>query len=149
MRFINSIKNFAVGIGGNILTIVLGFFSRYFFLLLLSVEYLGVSGLFSSILTMLSFAELGVGTAIIYSLYKPLAVKDNETVLSIMQFFKKVYRTIGCIVFVIGLCFLPFLDFFVTDRKGIENLELIYVLFLLNTAISYFFTYNRSLITAD
>lgn len=149
MRFINSIKNFVVGIGGNILTILLGFFSRYFFLLLLSVEYLGVSGLFSSILTMLSFAELGVGTAIVYSLYKPLAIKDNEAILSIMQFFKKVYRIIGCVVFIVGLCFLPFLDFFVTDRKGIENLELIYVLFLLNTAISYFFTYNRSLITAD
>ena len=131
MRFLNSIKNFFVGIGGNIITLILGFVSRYLFLMILSVEYLGVSGLFSSILTMLSFAELGIGTAIVYSLYKPLADKNQTEILSIMQFFRRVYSIIGIVVFVVGMALLPFLDFFVTDRKGIDNLELIYVLFLI------------------
>lgn len=149
MRTQNSIKNFVVGIGGNIINLALGFFSRYFFLLILSVEYLGVSGLFSSILTMLSFAELGVGTAIVYSLYKPLAEDNTDEIKAIMQFFKKIYNIIGIVVLTVGMALLPFLDFFITDRRGIENLELIYALYVFNTAMSYFFSYNRSLLTAD
>lgn len=149
MRSENSIKNFLVGIGGQVITLVLGFASRSLFLMILSIEYLGVSGLFSSILTMLSFAELGVGTAIIYSLYKPLAEDNKEEILALMNLFKKVYRIIGVVVLVAGVAFLPFLDFFVKDRKGIEHLELIYLLFVIQTATSYFFSYNRSLITAD
>ena len=149
MRSENSIKNFIVGIGGNIITLILGFVSRYFFLMILSVEYLGVSGLFSSILTMLSFAELGVGTAIVYSLYKPLSENDTEEIKAIMQLFKKVYNVIGIVVLVVGLILTFFLDYFITDRKGIDNLEVIYMLFVINTALSYFFSYNRSLITAD
>lgn len=149
MRSKDSILNFLTGIFGQIIMLVLGFVSRSLFLMILSVEYLGASGLFSSILTMLSFAELGVGTAIIYSLYKPLSEKNEEEIMALMNLFKKVYRIIGIVVFVFGMAFLPFLDLFVTDRKGIENLELIYVLFVVQTAISYFFSYNRSLITAD
>ena len=117
--------------------------------MILNVEYLGVSGLFSSILTMLSFAELGVGTAIIYSLYKPLADNNEDEILALMQLFKKAYRIIGCTVFAVGTALVPFLDFFVKDRKGIEHLELIFFLYVVQTAASYFFSYNRSLITAD
>lgn len=149
MRSDNSIKNFLVGIFGQIITLLLGFVSRSLFLMILSVDYLGASGLFSSILTMLSFAELGIGTAIIYSLYKPLADNNTSEILALMNLFKKVYRIIGVVVLVAGTACLPFLDFFVKDRKGIEHLELIYMLFVVHTAISYFFSYNRSLITAD
>ncbi len=149
MRTKNSINNFIVGIGGQVLNLILGFVSRNIFLMFLSIEYLGASGLFSSILTMLSFAELGIGTAIIYSLYKPLADGDNDQILALMNLFKKVYRVIACVVFIAGVCILPFLDFFVTDRRGIEHLEIIYMLFVINTASSYLFSYNKSLITAD
>lgn len=149
MRSKDSILNFLTGIFGQVIMLVLGFVSRSLFLMILSVDYLGASGLFSSILTMLSFAELGVGTAIIYSLYKPLAEKNEEEILALMNLFKKVYRIIGAVVFVAGMAFLPFLDLFVTDRKGIEHLELIYALFVIQTSTSYFFSYNRSLITAD
>lgn len=149
MRSKNSIKNFLVGVFGQIIMLILGFVSRSLFLMILSVEYLGASGLFSSILTMLSFAELGVGTAIIYSLYKPLAENNEEEILALMNLFKKVYRIIGIVVFVAGTACLPFLDFFIKDRRGIDHLELIYMLFVVQTAMSYFFSYNRSLITAD
>lgn len=149
MRSSNSIKNFTVGILGQLITLILGFVSRTFFLMILNVNYLGVSGLFSSILTMLSLAELGVGTAIIYSLYKPLAENNQEEVLALMNLFKKIYRIIGVVVFIAGMVITPFLDYIIKDRKGIDNLELIYVLFVVQTAISYFFSYNRSLITAD
>lgn len=149
MRSTNSIKNFIVGIVGNIITLVLGFVSRYLFLIFLSVEYLGVSGLFSNILTMLSLAELGVGTAIVYSLYKPLAEDNKDEILALMNLFKRVYRIIGIIVLVAGTALLPFLDFFIKDNNGIDNIQLIYFLFVINTSVSYFFSYNRSLITAD
>lgn len=149
MRLINSIKNILFGIGGQIITLILGFLSRYIFLQYLSLDYLGVSGLFSSILTMLSFAELGIGTAIVYSLYKPLAEKKQDEILALMDLFKKAYRIIAMVVFIVGMCMLPCLDFFITDRKGIQNLEIIYILFVINTAVSYLFSYNRSLITAD
>lgn len=91
----NAIKNFMVGIVGQILTIVLGFASRSLFLMVLSVDYLGVSGLFSNIITLLSFAELGVGTAIVYSLYKPLAENDEKKILALMNLFKRTYQVIG------------------------------------------------------
>ena len=149
MRSKNAILNFITGIFGQIIILLLGFVSRALFLMILSVEYLGVSSLFSSILTMLSFAELGVGTAIVYSLYKPLAENNEEEILALMNLFKKVYRIIGLVVFIAGMICLPFLDVFVPDRHGIENLEIIFVLYIIQTASSYFFSYNRSLITAD
>ena len=146
----NSILNFLVGIGSNLLTLILGFVSRNIFLYFLSIEYLGVSGLFSSVLTMLSLAELGFASAIIYSLYKPLADKDEETIVAIMQLFRKVYRTISLIVFVAGMCCLPILDFIVGDGgEKIEHLPIIYVLFVINTSVTYLFSYNETLITAD
>lgn len=149
MRSKNSMLNFLTGITGQIIMLLLGFVSRNLFLMFLSIEYLGVSGLFSSLLTMLSLAELGVGNAIIYSLYKPLADKNYEEIKSLMHLFKKVYNIIGIIVLVAGIILSFFLDFFVPDRKGIENLEIIFILFVIQTASSYFFSYNRSLITAD
>ena len=149
LRSSNSIKNFIVGIVGHLITLVLGFVSRYLFLFFLSVEYLGASGLFSNILTMLSLAELGVGTAIVYSLYKPLAENNKDEILALMNLFKRVYRVIGIFVLVAGTALLPFLGVFIKDDKGIDNIQLIYFLFVCNTAVSYFFSYNRSLITAD
>lgn len=148
-RIENSIKNFAVASLGQIITIILGFVSRSLFLMILSIDYLGASSLFSNILTLLSFAELGVGTAIVYSLYKPLAEKNNQEILAMMSLYKRAYRIIGTAVIVVGCALIPFLDFFVPDRKGIENLEWIFFLYVINTASSYFFVYNRSLITAD
>ncbi|MDD4509917.1 MAG: hypothetical protein PHY23_03260 [Oscillospiraceae bacterium] len=148
-RVENSIKNLAVGSIGQVITIVLGFISRSLFLTLLSIDYLGASSLFSNILMLLSFAELGVGTAIVYSLYKPLAEKDDQQILALMNLYKKAYKIIGATVLIAGISLTPFLDFFVPDRKGIENLEWIFILYVINTASSYFFVYNRSLITAD
>lgn len=149
MRTENSIKNMLVGSVGQLLTIVLGIVSRSIFLRILSIDYLGVSGLFSSILTMLSFAELGIGSAIVYSLYKPLAEDNQELILSLMRAYQKIYRMIGVFVLVLGIALTPFLDFFIAHETSIPNIDTIYVLFVLNASLSYFFAYNRSLIMAD
>jgi len=92
---------------------LLKFVVRIVFVRYLSIEYLGINGLFSNILAVLSLAELGVGPAIVYSLYKPLALGDKEAVKSIMNLFKKLYVSIGLVIGALGLCLYPFLDCFI------------------------------------
>lgn len=74
----------------------------------LAADYLGINGLFSNILTMLSLAELGIGTAIVYALYKPLATDDRPQIASLVQFYGRCYRVIGIVVGIVGFCLIPF-----------------------------------------
>jgi O-antigen/teichoic acid export membrane protein len=149
LRLKNTLNNIAFGLGGTLITTLLGFISRTVFINTLGVTYLGVNGLMISVLSMLSLAELGVGTAITFSLYKPLAEKDTEKVNTLMAFYKKFYRIIGLIIFALGLLFMCFLKYIVKDADGISNLYLIYFIFLVDTSYTYFFSYKRTLITAD
>lgn len=149
MRTGNSIRNIIFNIGGQILGILLNFICRTVFIKTLEVKFLGVSGLFGNILTILSLAEMGIGTAITYSMYKPLAENDKTKICALMNYYKRTYRVIGFIVAVIGLLILPFMDFIIKDRPDIDNLSLIYYLFLLNTVVTYFYSYKRSIIIAD
>ena len=128
---------------------LLKFIVRMVFVKTLPIEYLGVNGLFSNILVMLSLAELGIGTAIVYSLYKPLAYGDRETVKSIMRLFKKVYIAVGAVILVLGLALFPFLDNFIKDGQIVPQVHYFYLVFLLNTVVSYLWTYKRSLLIAD
>lgn len=131
-------------------TIVLSFVSRTVFIYVLGVEYLGINGLFTNILMLLSFAELGIGNAIIYSMYKPLASKDKEKIKALMDLYAKAYKIIGMSVLVIGLSIIPFIDFIIKETPDIrENIILLYLLFLINTTVSYFFVYKKSIIMAD
>ncbi|PSL40702.1 O-antigen/teichoic acid export membrane protein [Planomicrobium soli] len=147
MRTLNAIRNILTDLARHVLTILLGFISRTIFISILGVEYLGVNGLFTNIIMMLSLANLGIGTAIVYKLYKPLAEKDDDKVIALMNFYKTAFRIIGIIVFLLGMIIIPFLDILV--KEDIPDLKLIYVLFVLNSALSYFLVYNRSLISAD
>lgn len=128
---------------------LLKFIVRMVFVKTLPIEYLGVNGLFSNILVMLSLAELGIGPAIVYSLYKPLAYGDKESVKSIMRLFKKVYIAVGGIILVLGLALFPFLDSFIKDGQSVPQVHYFYLVFLLNTVVSYLWTYKRSLLIAD
>ncbi len=145
-----SLLNIVTGLGGFILNTVLGLVCRIFFTRTLNADYLGINGLFSNILSVLSLAELGIGTAIVYALYKPLAENDEAKIASLVAFYGKCYRVIGVVVGVIGLALLPFLDLLIQELPNIkENLSLIYCIYLLNTASSYFFSYRASLISAS
>lgn len=149
-RTANTAKNASFGLASQIVNIILSFISRTVFIYVLGVEYLGVNGLFTNILMLLSFAELGIGNAIIYGMYKPLATNDKEKIKSLMALYAKAYKVIGFIVFVAGLFVIPFMDYIIKDVPNIkENITLIYILFLLNTSLSYFFVYKKSIITAD
>lgn len=125
------------------------FLVRMVFVKTLPIEYLGVNGLFTNVLAMLSLAELGIGPAIVYSLYKPLAYSDKETVKSIMHLFKKVYIAVGAVILVLGLALFPFLDSFIKDGQSVPQVHYFYLVFLLNTVVSYLWTYKRSLLIAD
>lgn len=130
--------------------ILVQFIVRAIFIQLLGIEYLGVNGLFSNILTMLALAELGVGNAIIFSMYKPLAKKDEKTIKALMNLYSKAYKLIALVIFILGIMVVPFLKYIIKEAPNVsENLTLLYLLFLLNSLTTYFFAYKRSLIIAD
>lgn len=149
-RTSNSLKNMAFGVGSQMLSILMGFFTRWMFIALLGKEYLGVSGLFTNVLSLLSLANLGFDTAIIYSLYKPLAEGDMAAVKGYMRVYKRVYRAVGATVFVLGCILMPFLPHLIKGTVTIpESIYVIYFLFLTQSASSYLFSYKQSLLTAS
>jgi O-antigen/teichoic acid export membrane protein len=150
-RLSNSIKNISFGLLAQVIQMVLGFVSRTIFIKYLAVEYLGVNGLFTNILSLLSLAELGITSAIVFSLYKPLANKDEKKLAGLIHFFAKVYTRIALIVAVLGLLVVPFLKQIVENPPSqIKNdLVIIYLLFLFNTVSAYFMQYKLSLFHAD
>lgn len=144
-----SIKNFIYALVGQSLGLIVSFISRIVFIKILGSEYLGLNGLFTNILTVLSLAELGIGEAITFSLYKPLADDDREKCAMLMQFYKKTYICIGLIILVVGISITPLLPFLIKDIPNIEYINIIYILFVINTSFSYFYSYKRNLIIAD
>lgn len=148
-RISNSIKNSIFGIIVQVSNVLLGFVIRTVFVKCLSAEYLGINGLFTNVLTMLSLAELGVGSAIVYNMYKPISENDTIKIAKLMNLYRDAYRIIGCVVALIGLCLVPFLDYIIKDQPDIDGLTVIYLLFLGNTVSSYFFAYKRSMFSAD
>ncbi|NLM05233.1 MAG: oligosaccharide flippase family protein [Clostridiales bacterium] len=149
MRTKKSIKNIMFALGGQILNSIITFISRTIFIYILGSDYLGINGLFTNILSMLSLAELGVGSAIIYSMYKPLADNDEYKISALMNLYSKAYKIIGAVVAVIGISLTPFLGYIIKDKPNVDNLTFIYLLFLLDSVLSYYFAYKRSIITAD
>lgn len=148
-RTTNVIRNAIGGVGGQLFTSIFMFICRTYFIKLLGATYLGVNGLFSNILSMLSLAELGIGPAIVFSMYKPIAENDEVHVAKLMNFYKYAYRIVAIVVAVIGICLLPFLETLIKDAPDVENLKLIFVLILSNTIISYFYAYKGSMLNAD
>lgn len=145
----NTIKNIISGVGGQIILIFAQFLCRTVFIKMLGAEYLGLNGLFSNILNILSLSEMGFGTAILYSLYKPIEEKDYEKIRELLQLYKKIYIIISAVILVVGGALTPFIEYFIKDTPDVENLKLIYVLYLLNTVFSYVCVYKRSMIEAD
>ena len=152
-RTTNSIKNSAAALIGQMVTIILNFGVRTIFIKTLGASYLGINGLFTYILSVLSFAEIGFGTAIIYAMYAPIALKEEENIAKLMNYYAKVYKAIGTFIFLVGLLLIPFLYSFISDTseipKELPSLWIVYLLYLLNTSLSYFFNYKRSLVIAS
>lgn len=149
-RTSRSIKNLLSGFLSRFIIIILGMVVRTVFIKSLGNSYLSVNGLYSNILSMLSLAEMGFGTAMVYSMYKPLAENDLSKLSLLMNFYGRVYRIIGWIILGVGLSIIPFMDKIIKDPPELKHLTLYYVMFLLNTVLSYWaFSYKRSMLTAD
>ena len=144
----NSIRNIIFGLGGQMLNILMSFAMRVVFTHTLGSVYLGVNGLFTNILMVFSLADLGVGTAIIYAMYKPIAEGNREKIQGLMKMYAKAYIIIGFVIVGLGLVTMPFIQYLVKTDQNIPDLKLIYMLFVLNTASTYFFAYKGTLITA-
>jgi O-antigen/teichoic acid export membrane protein len=145
----NSVRNVKYAVVGQAAALLASFFARTVFVRALNAEYLGLNGLFANILSILSFAELGIGASIVFSLYKPLAENNRPKVAALMQLFKKAYTIIGIIVAGLGIVLTPFLGSLIKDMPAIPQIHLIFLMFVANSSVSYFFSYKRSLIIAD
>lgn len=143
-----STKNTTVAILARIVAILAGFMTRVVFTHTLSQEYVGISGLFSDILNVLALSELGAGTAITYALYQPVSEENVEKQKSLMKMFRDIYLIVAVIVFAGGMLVIPFMGVLIKNQPQIEHLILIYLLYLVNSVLSYLAVYKRTLIDA-
>ena len=143
-------RNMIANAVGNGVKLLFPFLNRTLFLWLLGPEYLGLNGLFGSNLGVLMLAELGFGTAVVCSMYKPVADDDRELICAYLRFYRTVYRWVGSVIFVVGLCLLPFLRQLVHGGVPPDiDLHILYLIHLVNTSASYFlFAYRGSVLGA-
>lgn len=144
-----AITNIAANFSNQMLSLFLAFFSRTIFIHVLGIEYLGVNSVFNDILGLLSMADLGFNTAMVYSLYKPLAEQDYRKIAALVQFYRKIYIIIVCAIVVIGIALIPALPYLVRLDRDIPQLSLYYVLALIGVVSSYACYYKTSVLTAD
>lgn len=146
MRTKNTILNVIATILLFSIKVLLNFIGRTLLIRYLGDNYNGISSLFSNIVSILSIADMGIGSAIIYNLYKPVSENDINTIKSIMKFYKQCYHIIAIVVFFIGLCILPFISDLVGVINIADNIFILFLLFLTDTVLSYLFTYKRSIL---
>lgn len=141
--------NAMMAMSAQIVKLIGQFVVQTVFIRTLGATYLGANGLFTNLITFLSFAELGIGFAFSYELYKPLAEHDEILVSAVMGMFRKIYNTIGTVILIGGLLLSYFVPYLTKGDSGVDHIRMYFVLFLMSSVVSYFFTYNRSLLIAD
>lgn len=145
----NAAKNVIVGVVAQVITLVLSVVSRKIFVTFLSAEYLGINGLYSNILSVLALAELGLGNVTQYFLYKPVAQNNYNEITNLVRYFKKLYRIIALVILSLGLLLIPFLNSIVNSDLTQNELIIYYVLFLINSVVSYFSADKIALLAAN
>lgn len=145
----NAKRNAILAVAKKIVTLVLVLISRKIFIKYIGVEYLGINSLFANVLTLLSLADLGIGTAMNVSLYKPIAEKDYKTLAAIIGYFKKIYWSIAAVITLVGMGLIPFLKYIVNMDQDIPHLYLYYIIMVCRNAFSYLFAYKSSILNAD
>jgi O-antigen/teichoic acid export membrane protein len=146
MRIKNTIRNSSWAFISQAISIIFSFINRIILIRILGIEYVGINGLFKDILYLLSIAEMGISYALMYEMYKPMHLNDSELLNQIVFYYQRLYTKIGLFIGAIGLLITPFLYIIVPDIKPIENIQLIYIVFVLNSLVSYFFMSRKSLL---
>ena len=149
MRIKNSIKNIYYSLLIQVCMTLLGFISRRVFINNLDIEYLGVNGLLTNILSMLSLVEGGIGASIVYNMYKPLAEDDKPAIIALVQLYKKLYMVVAAVVFAISLLIYPFLGKIMKDSNNVAYITIIYFIFVGKNIVTYLNAHKWSLINAD
>jgi len=146
----NAQRNIVAGVGFKLVAMFGPFVMRTVLLYTMGVQYMGLNSLFNSILNFLSLSELGIGSAMVYAMYKPIARDDHEAICALLNLYRKLYRIIGVVILTLGLALLPFLPYLVHgDVPADINLYSLYVMYLSNTVLSYFlYGYKQSLLLA-
>lgn len=142
-------RNILINFANQFITLLLSFLSRTVFIHTLGVEFLGINGLFSDVLGMLSMVDLGFNTAMVYSFYEPIAEGDQRKIAALITFYRRIYNWIATGVATVGLCLMPFIPYIVNTEKKIPLLQVYYLFALAGVVISYLFVYKTSIITAD
>lgn len=150
-RTANTKRNLYWGMAAKAVGLLLPFLTRSVMIYTLGMRYVGLDSLFKSLLEVLSFAELGFGGALVFSMYKPMAEHDVKRVNALLAFYRKCYRVIGTVILVLGLYMTPFLDIFVNGDVPPEvNLKALFLIQLMNTVTGYFmFAYRSSIFQAQ
>jgi len=150
MRSINVLRNSAYALGSFALTSLLAIIVRKYFTVYLSIELLGIEGLFSNIITLLSLAELGIGSIINYNLYKVLANNDTEEINVLMNIYRQIYTLIGITVFIIGILLFFFLPYIVKNTTlPWFYIQFVYIVQICTVLSTYFLAYKRTLLMSD
>lgn len=149
-RTSNAVLNSTLVGSTQIIIMICQFILQSVFIRMLGTTYLGLHGLFLNLFTLLSFAELGVGSAITFALFKPLKEKNFEQILSLVIWLRKLYQKVALVMFVGGLILLPFLSLIVDDIAVIGPMVYVYYLLALISSTSvYLVAYKRILLLAD
>lgn len=147
----NTIKGLISGIFNKLVSLLGPFALRTLIIYYMGINYVGLNGLFSSILTVLSLTELGFGSALVFSMYQPISENNKEKICALLNLYKKVYLIIGVAVLVLGCLVLPFLPMLIKDDSipGDLNVYYLYLIYLLNSVLSYLIlAYDSSLFSA-
>lgn len=146
----NGVRNIGAGLINRIILLLFPFLTRTILARVLGSDYLGLSSLFKSVLTVLSLSEFGVGSAMVFSMYKPVAENDLAHVGALLRLYKKIYRIIGTIILVIGGGVVPFIPLLIKGEVPKDiNIYILYFIFLINTVLSYFaFAHKKALLIA-
>ncbi len=149
MRTEESSKNAFTSMLFYVINSIFSFISKTVFIQFLGIEYAGLNSLFTNVLGILNIAELGLSTAVGYSLYKPLAENDTKTINEILKLYKFLYRIIAIIILIIGLSITFFLPYMINTSIDIKQIKISYILYLISTVVSYLFTFLNVLPSAD
>ena len=144
-----SARNFLFTLLSNAAAVLIGLAAQKIFIMILGLEYSGLNGLFSNVITMLSIADLGIGEAVVFHMYRPLEENDRDTVCALMDFYKKAFRVVALVIAAVGICLIAVLPYIAKTENTSIHLTPVYLIFLLDVVFSYLLSYKRSMLYAD
>lgn len=150
MKIKSLFKNSFFSLISQLILLLFGFLSQRAMNLYLGTELVGMNGVISNVIAMLSVTELGISTAIVYHLYSALVNKDEQGIAALMNLYRKAYYLFAIILAVLGVVITPFVHLFMKNESySIGYVRVLYLLWLLRTVISYPLSYKKSLLIAD